>query len=64
MKCSVAKRLMSSYLDGAVTRSQLAQVDEHLQGCGECAGYYSSGQRIQMLVGSLGRKAAPPELGP
>ena len=62
MKCSVAKRLMSSYLDGAVTRSQLAQVNEHLQGCEECAGYYSSGQRIQMLVGSLGRKAAPPDL--
>jgi Putative zinc-finger len=62
MKCSVAKRLMSSYLDGAVTRSQWAQVDEHLQGCGECAGYYSSGQQIQRLVGSLGRKAAPPDL--
>ncbi len=62
MKCSVAKRLMSSYLDGAVTRSQLAQVNEHLQGCQECAAYYSSGQRIQMLVGSLGRKVAPPDL--
>ena len=37
MKCSVAKGLMSSYLDGEVTRSQLAQVDEHLQGCAECA---------------------------
>ncbi len=62
MKCSVAKRLMSSYLDGAVTRSQLAQVNEHLQGCAECAVYYSSGQQIQMLVGSLGRKPAPPDL--
>src|ERR1017187_7600116 len=62
MKCSGAKRLMSSYLDGAVTRSQLAQVNEHLQGCEECAGDYSSAQRIQMLVGSLGRKAAPPDL--
>jgi putative zinc finger protein len=62
MNCSVAKRLMSPYLDGAVTRSQLAQVNEHLQDCEECAGYYSSGQRIQMLVGALGRKAAPPDL--
>jgi hypothetical protein len=62
MKCLIAKRLMSSYLDGAVTRSQLAQVNEHLQGCEDCAGFYSSAQRIQMLVGSLGRKAAPPDL--
>ncbi len=62
MKCSVAKGLMSSYLDNAVTRSQLAQVNGHLRGCEECAEYYSSGQRIQMLIGSLGRKAAPPDL--
>ena len=62
MKCSVAKRLMSSYLDGAVTRSQLAQVNGHLRGCEECSGHYSSGQQMQMLVGSLGRKAAPPDL--
>jgi hypothetical protein len=62
MNCSIAKRLMSSYLDGAVTRSQWAQVDEHLRGCRECAVYYASGQQIQRLVGSLGRKTPPPDL--
>ncbi|MGB8770508.1 MAG: zf-HC2 domain-containing protein [Candidatus Korobacteraceae bacterium] len=62
MNCSVAKRLMSPYLDGAVTRSQLTQVNGHLQECEECAGYYSSGQRIQVLVGALGRKVVPPDL--
>src|SRR5271165_4469193 len=62
MKCSVAKGLMSSYLDGEVTRSQLAQVDEHLQSCVECAAQYASVRRTQTLVASLGRKAAPPEL--
>ena len=62
MKCSVAKRLMSSYLDGAVTRRQLAQVDEHLRSCVECAAHYSALRQTQVLVGSLGRKAAPPEL--
>jgi hypothetical protein len=62
MKCSVAKQLMSSYLDGAVTRSQLADVDEHLQSCMECAARYASVRQTQALVGSLGRKAAPPEL--
>jgi Putative zinc-finger len=62
MKCAVAKGLMSSYLDGEVTRSQLAQVDEHLHSCVECAAQYASVRRTQTLVASLGRRAAPPEL--
>src|SRR5271167_15149 len=62
MKCSVVKGLMSSYLDGEVTRSQFAQVDSHLQNCVECAARYASVRQTQVLVGSLGRKAAPPEL--
>ena len=62
MTCSVAKRLMSSYLDGAVTRRQMAQMDEHLRACVECAARFASVQRTQSLVGSLGRKSAPPDL--
>jgi hypothetical protein len=62
MTCSVAKGLMSSYLDGAVTRRQMAQMDEHLRACAECAGRFDSLKRTQALVGSLGRKPAPPEL--
>jgi len=62
MTCTVAKGLMSSYVDGEVTRSQLAQVDEHVQSCAECAAQYTSLRRTQTLVASLGRKAAPPEL--
>ena len=62
MTCSVAKRLMSSYLDGAVTRRQMAQMDEHLRACVECAVRFASVQRTQSLVGSLGRKPAPPDL--
>ena len=62
MKCSVVKGLMSSYLDGEVTRSQMAQADEHLQGCVECAARYASMRQTQVLVGSLGRRTAPPEL--
>ena len=62
MTCSVAKKLMSSYLDGEVTRSQLAQMNEHLQGCGSCAAIYSSMQRTQALVGAVGRKTAPADL--
>ena len=62
MTCSVAKGLMSSYLDGAVTRSQMAQMDKHLRACVECAERFASVKRTQALVGSLGRKPAPPEL--
>jgi hypothetical protein len=62
MTCSVAKGLMSSYLDGAVTRSQMAQMDEHLRGCPECGERFASVKHLQSLVGSLGRKAAPPDL--
>jgi hypothetical protein len=53
---------MSSYLDGAVTRSQMAQMDEHLRACVECGARFASLQRTQSLVGSLGRKPAPPDL--
>lgn len=62
MTCSVAQGLMSSYLDGAVTRRQMAQMDEHLRACVECAQRFASVQRTQSLVGSLGRKPAPPDL--
>jgi len=62
MKCSVAKKLMSSYVDGCVSRSQLAQMNEHVRACMECAAHFASMQRMQSLVGSLGRKTAPPEL--
>lgn len=62
MKCSVAKGLMSSYMDGAVSRTQLAHVTKHLHGCTECNGYFESLRVTQQLLGSLGRKTAPPEM--
>lgn len=62
MTCLIAKKHMSSYLDGAVTRSQLTQMNEHLRDCLECSARLASLRRTQSLVGSLGRKAAPPEL--
>jgi hypothetical protein len=53
---------MSSYLDGAVTRRQLTHMNEHLRDCVECAARFASVQRMQSVVGSLGRKVAPPDL--
>jgi hypothetical protein len=40
----------------------MAQMDEHLRACVECAARFAWVQRTQSLVGSLGRKAAPPDL--
>ncbi len=62
MRCSTIQRLMSSYLDGAVTRSQLAQISEHIEACEGCSAEYQSLRETQKLVGALGRKPAPPEV--
>ncbi len=62
MNCSVAQRLLSSYIDGCVSRRQLAEMNEHVNGCPECGARFASMQRMQALVNSLGRKAAPPDL--
>jgi hypothetical protein len=62
MTCSVAKGLMSSYLDGAVKRGQMTQMNQHLRDCVECAARFASVRRTQSAVGSLGRKVAPPDL--
>jgi len=62
MKCSVAKRLMSSYVDGCVTRSELAAMNDHVQVCAECGAHFASLERMQSMIVSLGRKAAPPDL--
>lgn len=62
MKCSLAQRLMSAYIDGCVTRRQLAEMNEHVRACVECGAGFASMQRTQSLVASLGRQVAPPEL--
>jgi hypothetical protein len=40
----------------------MAQMDEHLRACVECAARFVSVQRTQSLVGALGRQPAPPDL--
>ncbi len=62
MNCSVAQKLMSSYLDGCVSRRELAEMNEHVNACQECGAQLASMHRTQALLGSLGRKVAPPDL--
>ncbi len=62
MKCSVAQRLISSYVDDAISRIQFSEIEEHLGRCVECMGRYVSLQRTRRLVGSLGRRPVPADL--
>lgn len=62
MKCSEAKRFMSPYLDAAITRSQMAAVQEHIDSCVACSADYRALQRNQRLVGALGPRPVPPDL--
>ena len=62
MNCSIAQKLMSLYIDGCVSRRRLAEMNEHVQACAECGAHFASMQRTQSLLGSLGRKVAPPDL--
>jgi hypothetical protein len=62
MKCSDTRRLMSAYLDAAVTRSEMSAVQQHIDACVGCSADFLKLQRTQRLVGDLGRKAVPPDL--
>jgi hypothetical protein len=62
MKCSDAKRFMSSYLDAAVTRSQVTAIQEHMESCAACSTHYLGLQRTQRAVGDLGRRPVPADL--
>ena len=63
MKCSEAKSLFSSYLDGAVTGRQMHGLGLHLEGCPDCSQEYALLKRTQSMVMALGRKPAPADLG-
>jgi hypothetical protein len=62
MKCGEAKLLFSPYLDGAVTGTQMHAISQHLETCQPCRREYTSLQRTQQLLGSLGRQKAPADL--
>jgi hypothetical protein len=63
MRCPEAKKLLSPYLDGAVTGTEMREVQEHLAHCAGCAREYDALQRTQQLLASVGRPKAPADLG-
>jgi Putative zinc-finger len=62
MKCSQAKSLLSPYLDGAVTGTQMLAVSKHLDICAHCRQEYDLLRQTLQLLTSLGPRKAPDDL--
>ncbi len=63
MSCAEATRLLSPYLDGVVTGTQMQAVREHLDSCFACAREYAALRQTQELLLSAGRPRVPADLG-
>jgi hypothetical protein len=62
MRCTSARRLFSSYLDGAVSGVEMREISQHVNGCPACADEYALLEKTRVLVSSLGPRQAPPDL--
>jgi len=62
MKCTEARPLLSSYMDGALNGSEIHGITAHLRECGDCDLEFRSLEKTRSLISSLGRKPAPPDL--
>ena len=62
MRCTEAKPLFSSYLDGAVSGAEMHEVSGHLRECAECQSDYVLLENTRSLVSSLGRRQPPSDL--
>ncbi|MGA8216181.1 MAG: anti-sigma factor [Candidatus Sulfotelmatobacter sp.] len=63
MKCADTKRLLSPYLDGAVTGTEMQGLQEHLDRCPACLREYKLLRQTQQLLLSMGRVQEPADLG-
>jgi hypothetical protein len=54
--------LFWSYLDGAVNGVEMHKISQHLEECGVCQSEYRQVKNTRLLVASLERKQAPPDL--
>jgi Putative zinc-finger len=62
MKCIEAKSMFSSYLDGAVTGTEMLALTRHLDTCAHCQREYVSLRQTQQLLTKVGRRKAPEDL--
>ena len=63
MKCADAKQLLSPYLDGAVTGTEMLAVQQHLDECAACMQEYRALRQTQQLLMSVRRLPEPADLG-
>jgi hypothetical protein len=63
MRCAEAKELLSPYLDGAVTGTEMRMLQEHLESCAKCMGEYHKLRQTQQMLAGLGRVKEPDDLG-
>src|ERR1022692_4950920 len=63
MTCTEAKGLLSPYLDGAVTGTEMQALQEHLDRCAACMREYRLLRQTQQLLMSVGRVKEPADLG-
>jgi len=63
MKCADVKGLLSPYLDGAVTGTEMQGLQAHLEGCAPCAMEYQMLRQTQQLLMSVRRVQQPADLG-
>ena len=63
LKCGDAKELLSPYLDGAITGTEMQALQEHLDRCAACMREYRLLRQAQKLLMSVGRVKEPADLG-
>jgi hypothetical protein len=61
--CAEVNRLLSPYLDGAVTGTEMQAVRHHLDACSNCSREYTLLRQTQQLLSLAGRPALPADLG-
>lgn len=62
MRCSQTKSLLSPYLDGMVTGTEMMAVSDHLRACPSCCAEYESLRQTQLILTKVGRRKAPEDL--
>jgi hypothetical protein len=63
LKCGDAKKLLSPYLDGAISGTEMRALQEHLEQCARCMQEYTLLRQTQQLLVSVGRPQMPADLG-
>ena len=62
MRCTEARPLFSSYLDRAVSGTEMHDIFGHLQQCADCQKEYSLLENTRSLVSTLGRRQPPSDM--